>query len=86
MTFSNNDEIKNFVKELKQKLISIGETKLSDELMNWEDTFFTSSSEFLGELKIVLEQIEARNIPSLKGKTQKQIESCIKAINKAFGI
>ena len=38
------------------------------------------------EVKKVLEQIEARNIPSLKGKTKKQINSCIKAINKAFEI
>jgi|BioPla2DNA2_1021312.scaffolds.fasta_scaffold18990_2 hypothetical protein len=86
MTFSNNDEIKYFVKELKQKLVSIGENEFLDELVNWEDTFFTSSSEFLGELKTILEKIEAQNIPSLKGNTKKQIKSCIKAINKAFGI
>ena len=86
MTFSNNDEIKYFVKELKQKLVSIGENEFLDELVNWEDSFFTSSSEFLGELKTILEKIEAQNIPSLKGNTKKQIKSCIKAINKAFGI
>ena len=86
MTFSNNDEIKYFVKELKQKLVSIGENEFLDELVNWEDTFFTSSSEFLGELKTILGKIEAQNIPSLKGNTKKQIKSCIKAINKAFGI
>jgi hypothetical protein len=86
MTFSNNDEIKYFVKELKQKLVSIGENEFLDELVNWEDTFFTSSSEFLGELRTILEKIEAQNIPSLKGNTKKQIKSCIKAINKAFGI
>ena len=86
MTFSNNDEIKYFVKELKQKLVSIGENEFLDELVIWEDTFFTSSSEFLGELKTILEKIEAQNIPSLKGNTKKQIKSCIKAINKAFGI
>jgi hypothetical protein len=86
MTFSNNDEIKYFVKELKQKLVSIGENEFLDELVNWEDTFFTSSSEFLGELKTILEKIEAQNIPTLKGNTKKQIKSCIKAINKAFGI
>jgi hypothetical protein len=86
MTFSNNDEIKYFVKELKQKLVSIGENEFLDELVNWEDTFFTSSSEFLGELRTILEKIEAQNIPSLKGNTQKQIKSCIKAINKAFEI
>lgn len=86
MTFKNNDEIKDFVKELKRKLESIGENEFFDELANWEDTFFTTSSEFLGELRIVLEKIEAQNIPSLKGNTQKQIRSCIKAINKAFGV
>jgi len=86
MTFNNNDEIKYFIKELKQKLVLIGENEFLDELVNWEDTFFTSSSEFLGELKTVLEKIEAQNIPSLKGYTQNRIKSCIKAINKALGI
>lgn len=86
MTFNNNDEIKDYVKELKKKLVSIGENEFLDELVNWEDTFFTSSSEFLGELRIVLEKIQAHNIPSLEGNAQKQIRSCIKAINKAFKI
>lgn len=85
MTFNNNDDIKNFVKELNQKLIAVGESNLSRELINWENTAFTTTSEFLGELKIILEQIKTKNIPSLKGKTQKNIDSCIKTINKAFG-
>lgn len=86
MTFNDNDEIKGFVRELKQELLSIGEGTLSNELKNWEDTFFTSSSEFLGELKIVLEQIKIQNFPPLKGKTRKQIDGCIRVINSALGI
>lgn len=86
MEFNTNNEIKNFVKELKNQLTSVGENKLLRELINWEDTFFTSSSEFLGELKLILEQIQAQNILSFKDKTQNQIADCIKSINKAFGI
>ena len=82
--FNSNQELKQFSKTISKKLDSIGEKGLANELDEWDKQFFTTSSEFLGELKIILNQI--KDLKVLDDFTRKEISNCIAVINKAFGM
>lgn len=84
MIFNNNDEIKEFALDLVEILGKIGEKSHAYELKAWSEEFFTTSSEFLGELKLILERIS--NVKLLDDITRKNVNECIRVINKAFGI
>lgn len=86
MSFSNNDDLKKFVAILIQELELHGEKSLANELRAWQSDSFTTSSEFLGELKLILQKIDTSCIKGLKGTIQQQINECIISINKVFGI
>jgi len=82
MNFTSNADIKSFSKLLQETLVSIGEESLADELKEWDDGFFTTSSEFLGEMKLILEKIYVlRNLDEV---TKKNVKACLVAINDAF--
>jgi len=55
-----------------------------DELEKWDGDFFTTSSEFLGELKLILERI--RTLRALEDISKKEVEGCLESINKAFAM
>lgn len=82
MTFNNNDEIKEFALNLVEILEKIEERSHAHELKAWSGEFFTTSSEFLGELKFTLERIS--NVKLLDDITRKNVNECIRVINKAF--
>lgn len=82
MVFNNNDDLKRFAKILTKKMENIGEDVLAKELINWNNDFFTTSSEFLGELKLILERI--KQIKSLDAITKKDVTECIATINRAI--
>jgi len=84
MIFNNNDDLKKFAMSLAQKLEGIGEKILAKDLKDWNHEFFTTSSEFLGELKLILTRIN--DLKALDGATKKDVKECIRAIEKAFGI
>lgn len=84
MKFNNNDEIKAFVLNLVEILEKIGEKSHAYELKAWSGEFFTTSSEFLGELKLILERIS--NVKLLDDITRRNVNECIKVINQSFGI
>lgn len=84
MIFNNNDEIKEFALNLVEILEKLGEKSYADDLKAWSGDFFTTSSEFLGELKLILERIS--NVKLLDDITRKNVNECIRLINKAFGI
>ena len=84
MMFNNNEEIKEFALNLVEILEKIGEKSHANELKAWSGDFFTTSSEFLGELKLILERIST--VKLLDDITRKNVNECIKVINKAFGI
>ncbi|MGB8451564.1 MAG: hypothetical protein WCD89_04460 [Anaerocolumna sp.] len=84
MMFNNNDDIKEFALNLVKTLEKLGEKAHADDLKAWSGEFFTTSSEFLGELKLILERIS--NLKLLDDITKKNVNECIRAINKAFDI
>lgn len=81
---NDNQGLKEFSKTLSQRLECIGEKEFANELNDWDKQFFTTSSEFLGELKIILDKI--RDLKTLDDFTKKEIRNCIAVINKAFGV
>ena len=83
MKFNDNSEIRKFALELIKILEKTGEKNYANELKAWSGEFFTTSSEFLGELKFILEKISKLEI--LDNDTKKAIHECIKTIDKAFG-
>lgn len=84
MKTDSNDDIKKFVKELIKKMENAGESDIARELNDWDNDFFTTSSEFLGELKLILERIEQLEV--LDSTTKKNVKDCIISINRAFGM
>ena len=84
MRFDNNDDLKHFSKVLSEKLLLIGELSLTRELKRWDEGCFTTSSEFLGEFKLILKRV--KQVDALDIATNRDVERCITTINKAFGI
>jgi len=82
MEFNNNNSIKEFVRTLIITLDSINEIMLTKELKEWRDCAFTTSSEYLGELRTILKKVE--NITTLDVKVKNDINCCIATIDKAF--
>jgi len=79
-----NRELKQFSKTLSKKLDSITEKGLAKELDEWDTQYFTTSSEFLGELKIILNRVN--QLKTLDEFTKREVGNCIAVINKAFGM
>lgn len=84
MEFKNNDDLRRFAETLSQDLELLGETVLANDLKNWSEEYFTTASEFLGELKLILERI--KYLKSLDEITKKNVGDCITAINEVFGM
>jgi len=83
MKIDNNNDLKIFARELSSVLLRIGEKELANELAKWDEDFFTTSSEFLGELNLILKKIVVVN--RLDERTKTNVEDCIRAIDAAFG-
>lgn len=83
MNFKSQADVKVFGKTLQERLLSMGEASLANELREWDGGFFTTSSEFLGEMKLILEKISV--LKSLDDVTKKNVQGCLSAINQAFG-
>jgi hypothetical protein len=77
--FVRREDFKNFAKEVANNLEKIGGYgHLSRALDDWNTTFFTTSSEFFGELGIILKKV--RVIGSLDESVRSNIDSCISKI------
>jgi hypothetical protein len=82
MDFKNSDEIKKFSKILQREPLLMGEMSLANELSAWDEGSFTTSSEFLGEMKLILEK--AARLKTIDEMTRKDVHGCLSAINRAF--
>jgi len=82
MVFNSNSDIKEFAKTLIESLEGINEITLKEELIAWTETFFTTSSEFLGELKLILKKVE--ELEALDSNVREEVKECIKVIDEAF--
>ena len=82
MKFNNNDDLKKFALSLSKSLEEIGECVLAKELGKWNNEFFTTSTEFLGELKLIL--LKINDLQVLDGTTKNDLKECIRTIEKAL--
>ncbi|MCR3921478.1 MAG: hypothetical protein NUK65_03045 [Firmicutes bacterium] len=53
MIISNNNDLKSFVDQLISKLEVINELSYANSLRLWKKTSYTTSIEYLGELKLM---------------------------------
>lgn len=83
MGFESMEDVKEFVELLIEKLDSIDEYLFANELKEWKNTYFTTSSEYLGELTIILKKILDQPI-NLDRKTKNLITKCIYVLKKAL--
>lgn len=81
MEFNSNNDLRRFAKYLEKKMESLGNSPIARDLREWNETAYLPS-ELLGELRIILNRIEASNVTDLELK--QNVKDCIAAINKAF--
>jgi hypothetical protein len=82
--FNDIQDMKNFVEYLSSEMKSLGKSIWVDELKFFLTNTYTTSSEYLGELRIVLNRLLIEIGGELLPELQNNIRLAIKAINKAF--
>ena len=82
MEFNDNNTIKEFIGLLILALENRNEVELREELIGWRDCAFTTSTEYLGELRVIL--VKIRSIRVLDAGINNDLNGCINAIDKAF--
>jgi hypothetical protein len=82
MIFNSVGDIKKFTASLIKCMDDIGEISLKKELTDWDNNSFTTSSEFLGELRMILRKI--KYVEKLDSKIKNDITRCIASIDEAF--
>ncbi len=82
MLFEGPEDLRRFTKYLVEEMEKCGHNDIVSELNEWGETPFSTSSEYLGELKLILEKVRSINVLSRLNK--QNIDACIEAINKAF--
>jgi hypothetical protein len=75
-------DLQKFSRLLEEKLALIDQESLIEELHEWNQTAFTTSSEFLGEMKLILKKVNS--LKNLDKLTKKSVKDHITAINKAL--
>lgn len=76
--FNSLDDMKRFANLLSDELIKIGQIELAEEIKFFSYNTYTTSSEYLGELMLVLERI----VPEINNPYFSQAEKIKEAINK----
>jgi len=79
--FNSNQGLRDFSSELCEELKLNNEHELANELRMWKEVGFTSSSEFLGELMLILEKVIRESKPL---RIKPQIEECLEAIRRTL--
>ena len=75
--------MKEFATYLSRELEEMGYKDKSKMVNEFSYNSYTTSSEYLGEFRILLEDLKKENIFNNKVKTE--VDFAIKVINKAFG-
>lgn len=83
MELNSNQDLRLFAKFLAEKMESMGHHSIAHDLREWNETAFLPS-ELLGELRIILKRVESLN--DIDPKLKQQVNDCIVAINRAFGM
>jgi len=82
--FSTLKEMKEFAKSLGEELENCGLEELSDKVIEFKSNYYPTSSEYLGEFRIVLKEVLTNSKDKLSEEWIKNINLGIEAINKAF--
>lgn len=75
-------DLRRFATALHEELKRNNEYELASELIMWEEDVFTSTTELLGELMLILEKVN--RLSRLTGM-KPQIEECLTTIKRALG-
>lgn len=82
--FESLKEMKEFAKSLGEELEGCGLKELSKEVLEFKSNYYTTSSEYLGEFRIVLNEVLLDAKDKLSSEWLQSIEKGVEAINKAF--
>lgn len=82
-TFNTSEELKEFAIHIANILEEQGKFQLSKEIHSWCSTAYSTSSEYLGEIRIIMQSILAQKT-LLDDAERKSIKILIEAINNAF--
>lgn len=83
--FNDLQNMKDFINHLSSQLQQIGENKWADEMNFFSYNTYTTSSEYLGELRMALQKLLKEKQSTLPAALKRHVDSAIDAINKAFG-
>lgn len=83
--FQEPKSFKDLSSYLNSELSNLVNTNYLNELNDWANTSYTTSSEYLGELRIILNKILNDSNVILPIEVKNSIQLAISAINKAFG-
>lgn len=83
--FATNRDLVAFARELADDLRVENASLLADALDNWSKQFFTTSSEFLGELKLLLDRV-SQGAYLTNPEHQRRLHDCLEATNRALGL
>lgn len=84
LQFNQLSDMKEFAEYLSNELVRLGYNDKSKMVSGFSYNSYTTSSEYLGEFRILLEDLIRQNILS-EDKIKIEVNAAIKAINKAFG-
>ena len=82
--FNSLDDMKGFAKYLSKELKNFGYKDKSKMVNEFSYNSYTTSSEYLGEFRILLEDLKKQNVLD-EDNIKLGMEAAIKAINRAFG-
>lgn len=82
--FESLKEMKEFAKRLCEELEGCGLKELSREVLEFQSNYYTTSSEYLGEFRIVLNRVSLDAKDKLSNGWLQSIEKGVEAINKVF--
>ncbi|MEW9700825.1 hypothetical protein [Paenibacillus sp. SI8] len=83
--FNDIQNMKEFSGFVSSELSKIGEQRLAEELSFFTTNTFTTSTEYLGELRILFNEVLVEKKAYFSDELNSSIALAIKAINKAFG-
>jgi hypothetical protein len=82
--FESLKEMKEFAKILGIELERCGLEELSREVLEFKTNYYTTSSEYLGEIRIVLKKVLLDAKDELSSEWIESIEKGVQVINKVF--
>jgi hypothetical protein len=83
INFNSLDDMKGFAKLLSEELIKVRQLELAEEIKCFSYNTYTATSEYLGELKFVLERIKSE-VNDTHFKLGDKIDYAINRIRIAF--